>query len=233
MSKFKAAITFTVVLIILAACNDANAIHCADTLNAGTQIIHREAAAPAAAAASDHDLYDATRGPGSSLEPSTSTYLPRKRSNTRDAAFRSSPPQKRLSLNLHSRSFLVPITQPPFIFVQNESDLAQAISGAIGPNITSILVPASMIVTQALPKVTGPLKLSSAGSSAIISCSSASTGFTAMTILSESFSMSGLVWAGCSSVLNVTGACQVTIESCSFVGNNNAANVMVRGRNVY
>lgn len=228
MSKCKAAITLTVVILIFAACSDANAKHCADALNAGTQSIHSVEAAPAAATASGHELYDATTG--SSLEPSTSTCL-RLPSviNTRNAASRSPPSRQRLLLKLHSQGFLVPITQPPFIYVKNESDLAQAISGAVGPEITSILLPASMTLTQALPKVIGPLELSSAGSSAFISCYSTGTAFTAMTILSESFSMSGLVWAGCSRVLNVTGACQVTIESCSFVSNNNSANAMVRG----
>lgn len=140
-------------------------------------------------------------------------------------------PEPPLSQRLSSRALVRQLfpQHPTSIVVHahTESDLAQAISAASGPDLTIITLPASITLTQALPSVMGPLQLISAGTSASITCSLAASTFTALTILSQSFSMSGLAWVGCSSVLNVTGASQVTIDSCSFVANNNSARNMV------
>lgn len=114
------------------------------------------------------------------------------------------------------------------VHARSESDLAKAISSATGPSLTTILLPVSLILTQGLPDVTGPVRLLSAGSSVWISCSPTAQGFTALNIVGGSFSMTGISWAGCSSVLNVTGASQVTINHCSFEGNNSPAMSMVR-----
>lgn len=114
------------------------------------------------------------------------------------------------------------------IHAHNEAALAQAISAATGQVLTTILLPQSITLTQPLPSVTAPLQLLSDSSSVTISCSSNALAFTALTIFSQNFSMAGLTWVGFRAVLNVTGASQVTIDSCSFQGNGSPTTVTVR-----
>lgn len=116
------------------------------------------------------------------------------------------------------------------IYAHNEADLAQAIASARAPGLTLILLPASVTLTQSLPTVTGPLQLLSAGGSALISCSVNSPAFTALTVTSDIFSMSGLTWAGCGGVISLTAVCQAVISNCSFQGNGSPSNVTVRTR---
>lgn len=123
-----------------------------------------------------------------------------------------------------------PASQPNAgaIRVYNEAELSQAISAAKGPGLTTIVLPASIILTRALPNATGPLQLLNDGSSALISCYANASAFTALTIVSDSFSMTGLTWAGCGGVLYLNGASQITVNSCSFQENGSPANIMVR-----
>lgn len=125
-----------------------------------------------------------------------------------------------------SLSLFSPEVHPSTVLhVHNESDLAQAISSttsgaSTGPGLTTILLPASLALNQALPMVTGPLNLISAGSSsALISCSAIAPAFTALTVLTGSFKMSGITWSGCNSVLDILSGNRITIDSCSFQGN--------------
>lgn len=123
---------------------------------------------------------------------------------------------------------------PVVIRAQDEVDLAHAISAATGPDLTIILLPASITLTQSLPScVSGPLQLISAGSSTLIRCASNTSAFTALVVLAESFSMSGLTWAGCGGVISLSGASQVTISDCSFHGNGLPTNVTVSFADLY
>lgn len=110
---------------------------------------------------------------------------------------------------------------------QNQYDLAQAISDAKGPGVTTIWLASDITLTHSLPLVNGPLQLLSAGSSARVTCSPSTPTFTALTILSPSFSMAGLTWADCGGVLNISSASQVSISHCSFEGSRYPTDVTV------
>lgn len=115
-------------------------------------------------------------------------------------------------------------TQPSSVVnAHNETDLAQAISAASGPRSTTILLPTYLLLTKALPAVSGPIKLIGVGSNSLISCSASAAAFTALTIRAATFGMSGLAWSGCVGVLSVSGSSKVTIDDCSFQGNNSLA----------
>lgn len=109
--------------------------------------------------------------------------------------------------------------------ITNEADLAQAIRAATGPGLTILALPASLILTKSLPDVVGPLQLINASSSAVITCISA---FTALSVSTQDFSMAGLTWKGCSSVLKVSGSINVAIQSCLFQQNSLTGATVVR-----
>lgn len=119
----------------------------------------------------------------------------------------------------------IPSPYPPpqaGILIQNETDFAQHITAAKGPNTTILLLPAAITLTRALPPVTEPLQLLS-NSRTIVTC--ASSNFTALTVNTSSFGMEGLTWVGCGTVLVLEALPSgtdsiVLISKCSFQGNS-------------
>ncbi|MEW5301128.1 MAG: hypothetical protein WDW36_004007 [Sanguina aurantia] len=109
-----------------------------------------------------------------------------------------------------------PHPPPVVIRVSDEEGLAHAISDAAGPGTTVVLLPPQLTLTMALPSITAPFQLASAGGVATVTCA---TNAPALTILSESFSMSGITWEGCSGVLHITGASHITVDGCRFQDN--------------
>lgn len=114
------------------------------------------------------------------------------------------------------------------IAIVNEADLTQAIKAATGPSLTTLSLPASLVLTKSLPDAVGPLKLINAGNIAVISCASGATAFTALSVYTHDFGMAGITWQGCSSVLKVSGTINVTIASCLFQQNLLTDPTMVR-----
>lgn len=118
---------------------------------------------------------------------------------------------------------------PSHILIRNETDLAQKItslcSSAAGvSNITTIMVlPATLLLTKALPPVVGPLQfVTAAATGAVISC--LTSNFTALTVQTPTFGMMGLTWTGCGTVVKLAAFqngtdSTVTISNCIFRGN--------------
>lgn len=108
------------------------------------------------------------------------------------------------------------------ILIYDETDLAQQILAASGPEITTLMLPTVLFLTKALPLVVGPLELVAAGASSAVTCSSSS--FTAMTVNASIFYATGLTFLGCGTVLKLqlseNGTDRsVTISNCNFSGN--------------
>lgn len=108
-----------------------------------------------------------------------------------------------------------PQTAGMVVTIHNETDLAQAITAATGSSTTTFLMPASLYLSKALPDVSGNLQLINAHGTALIACSA--SGFLAIRVLAASFGMSGITWTGCTNILDISSASQVTIDGCSFV----------------
>lgn len=121
-----------------------------------------------------------------------------------------------------------PAPPAPDVPILDESGFFQAISAAnfrvsssgIAP--TTLLLPPVLTLTAALPVVTGNIQLLAAnGRLAVISCSS--SYFTALTITASTFSMEGLTWVNCGTVLRLNplgnDASEITIDTCTFHGN--------------
>lgn len=107
------------------------------------------------------------------------------------------------------------------IMIQNETDLAHHIQAATGPTTVTLLLPAALLLTKALPQVLGPLQLVATGG--LVTC--ATPDFTALTVNTSSFGITGLTWVDCGTVLSLaslpTGTdSNVSISSCSFQGNS-------------
>lgn len=113
-----------------------------------------------------------------------------------------------------------PVPPPTTISVMNEAELADAISKALGPGTTIVLLPSNLTLTQSLPPVSGPLELSSStgGSRAVVACDANVATFTVFQLSPHSFTTRGLAWIGCGSVMNISSATQVAITDCSFQG---------------
>lgn len=129
----------------------------------------------------------------------------------------SSPGLPTSSLNVPSS----PTSPPPavYIMISNETDLAKQIARTTSPTI--LVLPSNLTLTMALPLITGPLQLQSVGSTSI-RCTS--PGFTALTSVSESFSMRGVRWTGCGKVLMLQKAhsgadSNISISNCIFHAN--------------
>lgn len=121
-----------------------------------------------------------------------------------------------------------PSSPPPVYFITDEIDLAQHISAATGPQV--LMLPATLLITQPLPLSQSQLQLQ-AVSSTLISCSSAS--FTVLMTNSSMFSMVGLTWTGCGTVLQVQNSASgadssISISDCSFLGNSNGPRAVSR-----
>lgn len=116
-----------------------------------------------------------------------------------------------------------PAAPPARIIIHNETDLRQRIIAASGPSTTTLIMPAMLLLTTALPLVDGPLELVAAGGS-LVSCST--SNFTALTLNTSFFNMEGLTWTGCGTVLRLAAwpsgtDISVTISACNFLGNLN------------
>lgn len=234
MSKIQAAIAFTVLFLVLAGFKVAKAGALSLIISAADEA---PALPAAAASAASHKLHVTIKSPFpvSGFAAWTFPRSPRNQTHFSDASFRHPSSQNRLVLQVAPEN--PPMGAPSqlpgvVVHAHNESELAQAISAAVGPSTTVVFLPVFMTITRALPSIIGPLQLSSASGSAFIRCSVTGTAFTALTIHSGSLTMSGLTWAGCRGVLNVTGTSEITITRCEFLKNNNSladAMDMVRG----
>lgn len=113
-----------------------------------------------------------------------------------------------------------PVPPPTTITVMNEAELADAISKALGPETTILILPSNLTLSQSLPPVRGPLELfsSSGGGRAVVACDANVAPFTALLLSTHSFSTSGLAWIGCGSVMNISSSTLITITDCSFQG---------------
>lgn len=128
-----------------------------------------------------------------------------------------SPPSPSLSTSKQLSPPPSPFPPPSgtVVTIHNETDLAQAITAATGPSTTTLLIPALLLLSKALPDVTGPLQFINANGTAVVACSV--PGFLALKVLAASFRMKGISWTGCTNVLDVSNASHVTIEGCSFL----------------
>lgn len=112
---------------------------------------------------------------------------------------------------------------PGSVIVHNEHDLAQQITAATGPSTTTLLLPSNLLLSQPLPPILGPVQLiSRSGAAANVTCQTST--FTALTVNTSSFGMTGLKWVGCGTVLILNALpigidSNIRIASCSFVGN--------------
>lgn len=139
----------------------------------------------------------------------------------RFASTSSVSPPTNSSLPFPSPPYSAPPSPPANIVIHNERDLAQQITAATGPSTTTLILPPILVLSQALPPVLGPLQLVSA-SGANVTC--LTTNFTALSVNTSSFGMTGLSWVGCGTVLVFnslpTGTdSNIIISGCSFVGN--------------
>lgn len=108
-----------------------------------------------------------------------------------------------------------PTPAPVVIYITNETDLAQHITAAASPTI--LMLPSDLLLTMALPILQIPIQLHAVTNTSI-RCST--SNFTALTANSSSFSMTGLTWSGCGTVMvlqqaDSTGSI-INISSCMF-----------------
>lgn len=117
-----------------------------------------------------------------------------------------------------------PFAPPSEKLIHDENDLAQQIRAVQpGPTIVTLLLPPTLQLTKALPVVMGPVQLVANNGPALVTCSSSM--FTALTVNTSSFVMTGITWTGCGTVLVLESLLSgtdsnVTISSCSFLGNS-------------
>lgn len=107
---------------------------------------------------------------------------------------------------------------PVVIYITNETDLAQHITAAASSTI--LMLPSDLLLTMALPILQIPIQLQAVTNTSI-RCST--SDFTALTANSSSFSMIGLTWSGCGTVLVLQQADSthrlINISSCMFYQN--------------
>lgn len=136
------------------------------------------------------------------------------------------PPPSWQALVIVTLLFLPTLLALEFTFsVIDEDDFASRIMQATGlswgPNSTTLVLPANLTLSKALPSVAGPLQLVAGVGGALISC--LTQDFMALTVETSRFGMAGLTWTNCGTVLvlpQVTyPSSNISIDSCRFLNN--------------